>query len=82
MTSAEAGNLTPHELVELWRGYIWRKQQQENMLASLVTVWIANFAGKVSKKRLSVKDIFSDGRFKKSVKLSDDDNEIIAELYK
>ena len=52
------------------------------MLASLVTVWIANFAGKVSKKRLSVKDIFADGRFKKSVKLSDDDNEIIAELYK
>ena len=68
--------------MELWRGYIWRKQQQENMLASLVTVWIANFAGKVSKKRIGVKDIFADGRFKKSVKLSEDDNEIIAELYK
>ena len=52
------------------------------MLASLVTVWIANFAGKVSKKRLSVEDVFEDGRFKKSVKLSEDDKEIIAELYK
>lgn len=52
------------------------------MLASLVTVWIANYAGKMSKKRISVKDIFADGRFKKSTKLTEEDNEIIAELYK
>jgi hypothetical protein len=82
MKPSEAGALTPHELSEMWHGYVWRRQQNENMLASLVTVWIANYAGKTSKKRITVKDIFNDGRFKKSTELTDEDREIIEELYR
>ena len=35
-------------------------QQQQDMIASLVTCYIANYAGKVAKRPLSVKDIFPD----------------------
>lgn len=45
------------------------------MLAALVTVYIANYAGKSSKKTLKLKDIFSDGR------ITDDDRVFLDELY-
>lgn len=78
MTPEEAGKYTPHELVSLWHGYLWRKQERENMLASLVTVWIANSAGKSYKKRITVKDVFADGRFQKKWTAADD--AIVAEM--
>ena len=76
----ELRDLTPHEILEKWRGYLWRRQQQENMVASLVTVWIANTAGKVLKKPLGIKDIFKDGRFTKP--WTAEDMEILEELNK
>lgn len=76
----EAGALTPQEVINLWHGYIWRRREKENRLASLVTVWIANSAGKTFKKKLTVKDIFADGRFRK--KWSSADDAILAELEK
>lgn len=80
MTLKEAGELTPYELINLWHGYIWRRQQQENMLASLVTTWIANSAGKSYKKKVTVADVLPDGRFK-NLKLDAADRAIIDELY-
>ncbi|MDO4920926.1 MAG: hypothetical protein Q4E64_03745 [Phascolarctobacterium sp.] len=62
----------------MWHGYIWRRQQAENILASLVTVWIANSAGKTYKNKIGVKDIFTDGRFRK--KWTAEDDAIKAEL--
>ena len=81
-TYADVADITPRELLNMWHGYIWRRQQNENMLASLVTTWIANYAGKSSKGKVTVKDIFSDGRFNKTTELTDDDREIIEELYR
>ncbi len=49
------------------------------MLAALVTVYIANYAGKSSKKTLKLKDIFSDGRF--DGRITDDDRVFLDELY-
>ena len=49
------------------------------MLAALVTVYIANYAGKSSKKTLKLKDIFSDGRF--DGRITDDDRAFLDELY-
>ena len=48
------------------------------MLAALVTVYIANYAGKSSKKTLKLKDIFSDGRFGR---ITNDDRAFLDELY-
>lgn len=79
-TPEEVAHLTPHELIEMWKGYLWRRQQKENMIASLITVWIANWAGKSSKKRIDIKDVFKDGRFRKP--LTKEDYAIIEELYK
>lgn len=72
LTPERAGRYTPYEIINLWHGYIWRRQQTENMLASLVTVWIANSAGKTYKKKIEVKDIFADGRFRKKWTAADD----------
>ena len=79
LNNEQLSRLTLKEFVNLWHGYIWRKQQQENMLAALVTVWIANTAGKSLSKNLSIENIFKDGRFTKP--LSEDDQAIIDELY-
>lgn len=49
------------------------------MLAALVTVYIANYAGKSSKKTLKLKDIFNDGRFDE--RITDDDRAFLDELY-
>ncbi len=49
------------------------------MLAALVTVYIANYAGKSSKKTLKLKDIFNDGRF--DGQITDDDRAFLDELY-
>lgn len=73
--------MTPSDVLNMWDGYRWRRQQQENMIAALITVYIANYAGKSSKKQLRLKDIFSDGRFGGGKRLTDDDKAIIAELY-
>lgn len=67
LTAHEYVKLTPYELINLYAGYIWRNRQAENMIASLVTVWIANTAGKTLKRPMTVAKIFKDGRFKKSV---------------
>ena len=61
LNNEQLSRLTLKEFVNLWHGYIWRKQQQENMLAALVTVWIANTAGKSLSKNLSIENIFKDG---------------------
>ena len=79
LNNYQLSRLTLKEFVNLWHGCIWRKQQQENLIAGLVTVWIANTAGKSLKKNISMEQIFKDGRFKKA--LTDDDRAIIAELY-
>lgn len=65
----------------MYHGYLWRRQQDENMLASLVTTWIANYAGKSSRKRVTVKDIFNDGRFNKVKAWTDEDQAMFDELY-
>lgn len=52
----------------------------ETTLASLVTVWIANTAGKTLKRRITVKDVIGSKRQK--IVLNDDDMAIIEELYK
>ena len=69
-------------MIELRNGYIWRQQQKENTLAALVTLPIANYAGKVSKENLTLKDIFNDGRFDRRVEFTADDEAIIEEIYK
>lgn len=51
------------------------------MIASLVTTWIANYAGKSSKKRLTIKDIFNDGRFDKGKSWTEEDQAMFDELY-
>ena len=51
------------------------------MIASLVTTWIANYAGKSSKKRITIKDIFSDGRFDKDKSWTEDDQAMFDRLY-
>lgn len=79
-TPAEVAHLTPYELIELWRGYLWRREEAETTLASLVTVWIANTAGKALKKRVKVEDII--GSKRKKIELTDKDREMIKELYK
>jgi hypothetical protein len=79
LNNYQLSRLTLKEFVNLWQGYIWRKQQQENTIAGLVTVWIANTAGKSLKKNISIEQVFKDGRFKKA--LTDDDKAMIAELY-
>ena len=79
-TPAEVAHLTPYELIELWRGYLWRREEVETTLASLVTVWIANTAGKALKKRVKVEDII--GSKRKKIELTDKDREMIKELYK
>lgn len=48
------------------------------MIASLVTVWIANSAGKTYKKQITLKDVFCDGRFRR--KWNEDDDAILAEI--
>lgn len=73
--------MTPHEFVNMWHGYVWRRQQNENMIASLVTTWIANYAGKSSKKRITIKDIFNDGRFDKDKSWTEEDQAMFDELY-
>lgn len=49
------------------------------MLAALVTVYIANYAGKSSKKTLKLKDIFSDGRF--DSRITEGDRALLKEMY-
>jgi hypothetical protein len=73
-------HLTPHELIELWRGYLWRREEMETTLASLVTVWIANTAGKALKKRVKLEDII--GSKRRKIELNDNDRALIQELYK
>ena len=73
-------HLTPYELIELWRGYLWRREEAETTLASLVTVWIANTAGKTLRKRVKVEDVI--GSKRKKIELTDKDREMIKELYK
>lgn len=51
------------------------------MLASLVTVWIANYAGKSSKKKITLKDVFNDGRFKKRIS-AEEERAIIDEIWR
>lgn len=65
----------------MYHGYLWRRQQQENLLASLVTTWIANYAGKSSKKKITLKDIFNDGRFRKRIS-AEEEAEIIKEIWR
>ena len=73
-------HLTPYELIELWHGYLWRREEMETTLASLVTVWIANTAGKTLKKRVKLEDII--GSKRRKIELNDNDRALIQELYK
>ena len=79
MTPEEAGKYTPIEILDLFNGYLWRRQQYENTIGALVSCYIANFAGKTTKRNVTIKDIFKDGRFKP--KKQRDDREIIKELW-
>ena len=79
LNNYQLSRLTLKEFVNMWHAHIWRKQQQENMIAALVTVWIANTAGKSLKKNIGIESIFKDGRFTRA--LSDDDRALIDELY-
>ena len=79
-TPYEVKDLTPHELIELWRGYLWRREKDEETLAGLVTVWIANTAGKTLKRRVKLEDII--GSKRRKIELNDNDRAIIEELYK
>lgn len=79
-TPYEVKDLTPHELIELWRGYLWRREKDEETLAGLVTVWIANTAGKTLKRRVKLEDII--GSKRRKIELNDNDRAIIRELYK
>ena len=79
LTPETLGELTLQEFINMWHAYIWKSRQRENTIAGLVTVWIANTAGKSLKKPLKVENIFKDGRFKS--RLTDADREMIAELY-
>lgn len=73
--------MTPRELMNAYHGYLWRRQQNENMLASLVTTWIANYAGKSSKKKITLKDIFNDGRFRTRIS-REEEQAIIDEIWR
>jgi hypothetical protein len=64
LTLEAFGRLTPYEAINLYHGWLWRGERQEETLAGLVTLWIANMAGKANKKPLKMKDIFRDGRFR------------------
>lgn len=72
--------LTPYELLNMYEGYRVRQRQQENMLAQLVTLWIANTAGKTMKRELTLNQIFKDGRFKTQID-SKELQEILHECY-
>jgi hypothetical protein len=65
LTLKEFGRLTPYEAVNLYHGFLWRKERAEETIAGLVTLWIANMARKANKRPLKMTDIFRDGRFGK-----------------
>ena len=71
--------MTWQEFVNTWHAHIYRTQQRENMIAGLVTVWIANMAGKALNKPMELNNIFKDGRFK--LRLTDEDKAVFYEIY-
>lgn len=79
LTPETLGELTWQEFVNTWHAYIYRMQQQENMIAGLVTIWIANMAGKALKKPMQIGSIFKDGRFRQ--RLTEADKALFEELY-
>lgn len=69
-----------YEIVNMAHGYTVRHKAKENMLAQLVTLWIANTAGKVLKKELTMSQLFKDGRFSSDI-TQDEIKEILQECY-
>ncbi len=79
LTPETLGELTWQEFVNAWHAHIYRTQQRENMIAGLVTVWIANMAGKALNKTVQINDILKDGRFKR--RLTEEDKALFYEIY-
>ena len=75
----QIGDLTPYEVVNMYHGNRVRHREFENTIASLVTIWIANTAGKSLKKELTLKNLFRDGRFGKNYSREEIDD-ILEEL--
>ncbi len=62
-TSSQIGEMTVFDAVNLIDGYVFKYRQMQNLLAEFITLPVINTAGKVVKKNLGLKDLFSDGRF-------------------
>ena len=62
-TSAQVGEMTIYDAVNLIDGYVFKYRQMQNLLAEFVTLPVVNTAGKIVKKNLTMKDLFPDGRF-------------------
>ena len=62
-TSAQIGEMTIYDAVNLIDGYVFKYRQMQNLLAEFVTLPVVNTAGKIVKKNLTLKDLFPDGRF-------------------
>lgn len=80
LTGEQIGELSVYEIVNMAHGYEVRRRAKENMIAQLVTLWIANTAGKVLKKELTMSQIFKDGRFASDIS-TDEIQEILQEYY-
>ncbi|HBR28590.1 MAG TPA: hypothetical protein DD789_04010 [Firmicutes bacterium] len=52
----ELEQLQPGEFLQLWDGYIWRQEQNEDMLAYFVSC-LMNVSGKVLKRRMTPKEL-------------------------
>jgi hypothetical protein len=56
LTPWEFEQLQPGEFLQLWDGYIWRQEQQEDMLAYFVSC-LMNVSGKSLKRRITPKEL-------------------------
>lgn len=52
----EFERLQPHEFMQLWDGYRWRQEQQENLMAYFVS-GLMNVSGKKLKRLITSEDL-------------------------
>ena len=69
-TSAQVGEMTIYDAVNLIDGYVFKYRQMQNLLAEFVTLPVVNTAGKIVKKNLTLNDLFPDGRFNGAGRMS------------
>ena len=79
LSNSAFSRLTIKEFINMWHAYIWKQQQTENMIASLVTIWIANSVPRKNNKAIKLDEIITDGRFDKI--LTDSDREVYEDLF-